>query len=226
MRCMITDPAAKTVLCFGDSNTHGAPSDDPTYTRLPVDVRWPGQLQNRLGPGWNVLEEGLNGRTIDRDDPDEPGRNGRRYLVPCLLSHVPLDVIVLMLGTNDTKTRFGLTAAGIADEWSGFLDDLAANSWNRDGEASTVILVSPIRIDDRQPRYHDEMVSFDASSVEHADALAAAYADLAARRNLVFFDAATVARAGADGIHLTTDSHARLAEALAGLIRVISGARS
>ncbi len=223
---MITDPAATTVLCFGDSNTHGAPSDDPTYTRLAADVRWPGQLQNRLGPGWNVIEEGLNGRTVDRDDPERPGLNGRQYLVPCLLSHAPLDVIVLMLGTNDAKAQFGLTSTGITDEWSGFLDDLRANCWTRDGGAPTVILVSPVRIDDRQARYLDEMESFDAASVRHIDGLAAAYAELAAQQELVFFDAASVARAGTDGIHLSMDSHARLAQSLADLIRGFGFART
>jgi lysophospholipase L1-like esterase len=215
---MITDPAARTVLCFGDSNTHGAPSEDPEYVRLPADVRWPGQLQALLGPGWYVVEEGLNGRTIDRDDPERPGLNGRQYLVPCLLSHAPLDVIVLMLGTNDAKAQFGLTTADITAQWTGFLADLEANCWTRDGGRPAVILVSPVRIDDQQARYVEEMTSFDADSVRHANGLAAAYAGLAARRGLLYFDAATVACAGADGIHLTTDSHGRLAAALAELI--------
>lgn len=87
---MITDPGVVRVLCFGDSNTHGAPSADPTYTRLPADRRWTGVLQTLLGAGFDVVEEGLNGRTTDADYDDRPGCNGRQYLVPFLQTHQPL----------------------------------------------------------------------------------------------------------------------------------------
>src|SRR5690348_7100905 len=100
---MITDPDARRVLCYGDSNTYGVclrdgdtpgtPTPDPAYVRLPADRRWPGVLQRLLGDGYDVLEEGLNGRTVDVDDPDRPGLNGRTYFLPCLLSHRPLDVV-------------------------------------------------------------------------------------------------------------------------------------
>jgi lysophospholipase L1-like esterase len=215
---MITDPAALTVLCFGDSNTHGAPGDDPDYQRLGPDVRWPGQLQRRLGEGWNVIEEGLNGRTINSDYADRPGLNGRSYLIPCLLSHAPLDVVVLMLGTNDVKVDFGLSVAEIAGHWDGFLTDLFANVWTRDNRRPEVILVSPITVDADQARFAEEMDSFDAASVAKSTQLAAAYRPVAERNGLAFFDAATVARAGADGIHLTVASHAQLATALAQVI--------
>src|SRR4051812_47190196 len=70
---VITDPGAVRILCFGDSNTHGTPADDPDYARLPADRRWTGILQSTLGEGFEVVEEGLNGRTTDRDYEDRPG---------------------------------------------------------------------------------------------------------------------------------------------------------
>ena len=96
------------VLCYGDSNTYGR--DARTKGRLPKRERWPGVMQKGLG------EEGLNGRTTVWDDPVRGGskRNGGQYLLPCLESHSPLDLVMLMLGTNDCKARFAVTAHDIA----------------------------------------------------------------------------------------------------------------
>ena len=84
---MLTEPDAVRVLCFGDSNTHGAPGDDPEYVRLGPDVRWTGRLQRLLGDGYDVVEEGLNGRTTDVDCVDRPHCNGRTAFPAALMSH-------------------------------------------------------------------------------------------------------------------------------------------
>src|SRR5579871_1776222 len=107
----------KRVLCYGDSNTWGAApmkhADD--VRRLGPGERWTSVLAQTLGTGWTVVEEGLGARTTVHDDPiDGAHKNGRSYLQPCLESHWPLDVIVVMLGTNDLKPRFGMTATDIA----------------------------------------------------------------------------------------------------------------
>ncbi len=102
----------KRILCYGDSNTWGyIPGSGERY---PEEVRWPTRLQKLLGEDYRIIEEGLNGRTTVVDDPIQPYRCGLEYLRPCLLSHMPLDLVVLMLGTNDTKRRFGLSASEIA----------------------------------------------------------------------------------------------------------------
>lgn len=102
----------RVVLCYGDSNTYG--SVPGGGDRFPRDVRWPGVLAARLGDGWHVVEEGLGGRTTVFDDPILPDRNGKTYLLPCLLSHQPLDLVVVFLGTNDLKARFSASPADIA----------------------------------------------------------------------------------------------------------------
>lgn len=105
----------QTVLCFGDSNTYGV--DPRTQERFAETVRWPGVLRAGLGSDYTVIEEGQPGRTTIHDDPFEDDRNGLRYLGPCLDSHSP-DLVILALGTNDLKHRFGLSpwevAAGAA----------------------------------------------------------------------------------------------------------------
>ena len=98
----------KRILCYGDSNTWGYMV---TGGRFPEDVRWPMRLQMLLGDGYTVIEEGFNGRTTVFDDPVEGGhKSGLTYLPPCVMSHSPLDLIIIMLGSNDLKKRFGMTA--------------------------------------------------------------------------------------------------------------------
>jgi lysophospholipase L1-like esterase len=90
----------RTLVCFGDSNTwgHVAGSDG---ARFPREARWPSRLQRELGEEWDVISEGLGGRTATIERPDSEGRNGLPYLLPCLHSHRPVDALVIYLGTND-----------------------------------------------------------------------------------------------------------------------------
>ena len=93
---------ARTLVCFGDSNTWGyIPGSNGE--RHPHNVRWPVQLQALLGSDCEVIAEGLNGRTASFERADSEGRNGLPYLFPCLLSHAPVDTVVIFLGTNDVN---------------------------------------------------------------------------------------------------------------------------
>ena len=100
------------IVAYGNSNTWGY--DPAIGARFAPDVRWTGIMQRALGPAHKVIEEGLNGRTTVHDDPIEPHRNGLTYLTPCLLSHAPLDLVIISLGCNDLKHRFWLTPGDIA----------------------------------------------------------------------------------------------------------------
>ena len=100
------------VLAFGDSNTWGA--TPATGERLGKSVRWPGVMAAALGSAYEVIEEGMRGRTIAFDDPEEAGRNGLVYFPPCLKSHAPVDLVVVSLGCNDCKARFAASLETIA----------------------------------------------------------------------------------------------------------------
>jgi lysophospholipase L1-like esterase len=214
-----TNPAAFAVLCFGDSNTHGERASDFEAGRLPPDLRWTGRLQRLLGDRYAVIEEGLNGRTTDLEYADRPGWNGRAYLLPCLASHQPLDLVVLMLGTNDMKPEFGRTACDIAAALGGLVDDIQRDALNRAGGPPLVLLVSPVPADDTRPLFEQETApEFDIRSVQVSRQLAPLLRELAEARGVLFADAATVAEVGDDGIHLSIDSHRRLAELLARII--------
>ena len=121
------------VLCYGDSNTWGY--IPVTGGRYAPTVRWTGVMAEQLGPQFSAIEEGQSGRTTVWDDPLEGDKNGLRYLPACLESHMPLDLVILMLGTNDLKARFSLTALdylgfGLPPEyatWGRLLNDGLAN---------------------------------------------------------------------------------------------------
>jgi lysophospholipase L1-like esterase len=214
-----TNPAAFTVLCFGDSNTYGERASDFEQGRLPADVRWTGQLQRLLGDRYAVIEEGLGGRTTDLEYADQPGWSGRAYLVPCLASHRPLDLVVLMLGTNDLKTEFDRSAADIVAASGRLVDDIQGNAVNRAGEPTAVLLVSPVHAEDTRPLFEEETApEFDARSVAVSRQLAPLLGELAHARGVLFADAAAVAEVGDDGLHLSIDSHRRLAGLLARII--------
>lgn len=102
----------KHVVCFGDSNTHGYCAK--TGGRFDENQRWTCLLQKKLGDQWLILEEGLSGRTTTFDDPIHEALSGLDYIYPCLMSHEPVDLLIIMLGTNDTKERFGASAECIA----------------------------------------------------------------------------------------------------------------
>jgi lysophospholipase L1-like esterase len=70
---------------------------------VPAQVRWPGRLARALGDGFDMIAEGLNGRTATVERPDSEGRNGLPYLLPCLQSHAPVDLVIVFLGTNDVN---------------------------------------------------------------------------------------------------------------------------
>jgi lysophospholipase L1-like esterase len=228
VRSVITDPTAVKILCFGDSNTYGVCVDDsddhgfrtrdPDYVRLDADLRWPGVLQRLLGDGYDVLEEGLNGRTTDVDEEGRPGRNGRTYFLPCVLSHQPLDVVVVMLGGNDLKPSFGRSPEEIANALHGYVDDLETNVTDRRGRVPVTVLVGSTVVDDTAPGFRDLVGdNYDPRHASRSRELATETRRVAEERGVLYVDASEV-RPGQDGLHLTLESHAELAELVAAAI--------
>ena len=138
----------RTVVCFGDSNTWGC--EPGTGLRYPREVRWPGRLAAALGDAWHVVEEGLGGRTATLDSPVAPGKNGLDYLVPCLYSHMPLDVIVIFLGTNDMADRYALSATEVARCVGRLVQIVRQTETGIGGAAPAVLLACPPRVGDTE----------------------------------------------------------------------------
>ena len=132
----------KTVLCFGDSNTWGyVPGSEGE--RFPPELRWPRRLAAALGDEWEVIAEGLNGRTATVDSPVAEGRNGLTYLMPCLHSHMPLDIVVIYLGTNDAGDRYSLPAETVAGAVGRLVRVVRTSEAGPGGAAPDVLVVCP-----------------------------------------------------------------------------------
>jgi lysophospholipase L1-like esterase len=207
----------KTVLCFGDSNTWGCiPLTGPAPPRrYGPSRRWPGVLRRELGDGHWVVEEGLNGRTTVWDDALQPHRNGRDLLLPSLLTHQPVDLVIVMLGTNDLKRRFGLSAREIAAGAGLLLDVVAASGCGPRQAAPRALLVCP-----PPPGRLDQFAEEFAGAAERARDLAAHYQAEAAERGCPFVDAgAHIGSSDTDGIHLDAPAHETLGVVLAKQVR-------
>jgi lysophospholipase L1-like esterase len=208
----------RTVLCYGDSNTHGtAPMQTlDGGSRLGRDVRWPGLMARDLAPDWEVIAEGHPGRTTVHDDPVEgPHRNGLTILPAVLESHKPVDVVILMLGTNDLKPRFAVHAPDIALSLERMIGVIRASSCGPDNAAPQVLLVAP------PPVIEVGCLAeiFEGAAVR-SQRLGSAIAAAAARAGVPFVDAADhIAVSPVDGIHYDAAAHATLALALAAVVR-------
>ncbi len=200
----------RTVLCYGDSNTWGF--DPQTGGRFAPNVRWPGVMARGLGEAFRVVEEGLSGRTTVRDDPIEGAhKNGRTYLRACLESHKPIDLVALMLGTNDLKGRFGASASDIAQGAASLAEEILRSGCGTGGGAPAVILVAPPPLGRLT-----ELAEMFEGAAEKSARFAGHYRRFAGQYGCGFLDAGTVATSSdLDGIHLEAEEHRKLGEAVA-----------
>lgn len=203
----------KSVLCYGDSNTHGqAPGGTPLDRFGPLE-RWPGVLRQQLGSGWYVIEEGLSGRTTVHNDPIEGDlKNGRTYLRPCLMSHAPLDLVILMLGTNDLKARFGQPASEVAMGIGCLIYDIKELAPGPDGRVPEIMVVAPPPMLDDIGEWSGIFEGAQTKSHE----LAHAFEVISDSLEVHFFDAAKVISSDpADGFHMSKQAHEDLGKAIA-----------
>jgi lysophospholipase L1-like esterase len=203
----------KTVLCYGDSNTWGY--DPSTQARYPRDVRWPGVLRRELGEGYLVIEEGLNGRTTVWDDPIEGYKNGKSYLIPCLETHKPIDLVIILLGTNDLKVRFSVSAFDIANG-AGVLVDIVQKSAAGPGDAAPqVLLLAPPPVA-RLSGFAEMFEGAEGKSHKFAEH----YARVAQERGCAFLNTGQVIESSdLDGIHLEASEQAKLGRSVAAKVR-------
>ena len=219
---MNTNPAAVTVLCYGDSNVNGIKPD--RSGRFAVDERWTGLLQKQLGEGYYVIEEGLGGRTTDLDhyNPAKPSRNGLEYFRPCLDTHAPLSAILIWLGTNDLKVPYARSPEDIAAALRQYPEHIAQYCEANSLPKPKIVLISPTYVDTHAPAFESSMPTpgvYDEVSAEKSHRLAGPIQQVAEEAGCVFFDAAQVAATGDDGIHMTLESHRSIADSLTRLIK-------
>ena len=211
----------KRILCYGDSNTFGHNPIDGS--RLPRGQRWTGILADLLGDGYEILEEGLCSRTTVHECPDAEGMSGLPYLAPCLLSHRPVDLVILMLGTNDLQVPFSAIPLTVARGAEALVRKIRATLLPPEPQPQ-ILLVSPILIGDVSVNpVFGPLFGFERAQ-EYSRRLAPYYEDIAQRWGCAFLDAAKAASPSPiDGLHMDPSEHEKLARAFAAKIRELLG---
>lgn len=219
----------KRILCYGDSNTHGCnplwtadwENDTQKGVRLSEEERWTGILQKMLGPEYRIIEEGLPGRTTVYPDPVCPYLDGRSSLMQCIASQSPIDLFLVMLGTNDLKVTFSPSVSTLGKAMEVFLKQLLNPYIWEHRIVPPVLVVAPPQI--RNGVTESQFGGmYDEKSAELSKKLAGIYEDLCRRYNCEFLNASLYAKASTlDCIHMNPENHRKLAVAIEEKIKKI-----
>ena len=200
----------KSILCFGDSNTYGVnPENNGRFDRT---ERWTGRLQSLLGPDYYVIEEGYKGRTTCFADDSDPFRSGIKVLDLIMKTHSPLNLVIVMLGTNDFKTQFNMTAKVSAHALKKIVEKIKSYG-------AQVLIVSPIMLG--SDIENSNFWELDRHSAEEIKKTPDFYSRVASLSGSAFFDASTVASTGPDSLHMNAQGHKALAAALYEQVKTI-----
>lgn len=214
------------IICLGDSNTHGYCADpkdcqDSHLLRFNEDERWTRLLQRELGEEYLVVEEGLSGRTTVFDDPLTEGLSALQYITPCLKSHEPVDLLIIMLGTNDVKERFGANPFAVGQGMRRLVGKAkATDCWG--GKAPNILIIAPPVIGEgiyRSPLAQE----MGAGCVEKSQRVPGHYRIVAKETGCHFLDANEMGDLfnKVDFMHLTRAGHAQLATTLGQVIPLL-----
>lgn len=216
----------QNILVFGDSITWGWVPTTPIVptTRYAEEDRWPTIMGVALGDGYNIITEGLSGRTTNIDDPTAPGlMNGADYLDSAVVSHEPLDLVIIMLGTNDTKSYLDRSPLEIGlglGELINIVQEGSGLGWYEYGSPEILVVSPPPLGQEIDPGASED---FEGGAAK-IDQLPAIYSGIAEIAGVRFFDAATVvdlSHVGPDGIHLLAEGNDALGNAVAEEVTVI-----
>lgn len=210
----------KTILAYGDSLTWGF--DAINRDRHALEDRWPSVLGAVLGSDIHVVADGLNGRATAYDDwTADCDRNAARTLPTALHAHAPLDLVILMLGTNDMKAQVAGSAVAAARGMRRLIELVDRHAWPFPYDTPQILIVSPPPITETGD---PDFAALYAGAREQSAMLASFYADLADETGVGFFDAGSVARTSSvDGVHLDAANTAAIGRGIAPIARLMLG---
>ncbi len=201
------------ILCYGDSNTWGYISGSD-HQRYGESERWTKILGKKLGANFEIIEEGLNSRTLISNDerPGKEGKNGFQYLIPCLDTHDPIDLVILMLGTNELKSVYHRTSNDIGNMLEEYFVKtiLGRKSQIKNSYPKLLIVTPPIVNEEANYCKGDNKY---VGATQKSKDLDAIYKKIAEKYNCYFVSNEGLTT-GIDGVHLTKESHELLANKL------------
>lgn len=217
------------ILCFGDSNTWGViprwydttvPSD-----RYDENTRWPQVMASLLVEKFQIIEEGLGGRTTVYDLPDSPGKNGKAYLLPCIQTHRPLDLVIVMLGTNDLHMSEPLKEEDLGKGIQELIELVQEHpNCGRRFQTAKILVIAPIEVwpsdpngrTSVYPRFHGEWATYLSRLFPKV------YKEIAEEYGCFFLNAALYAvPSPGDGVHMLPEGHIALGKAVAAKVAEI-----
>ena len=203
----------KKIMCYGDSNTYGyVPAGEGA--RYEKNKRWCGILAELLGDEYLLIEAGHNGRTTDQDVPFDPERNGLACVSAQLKENQPLDLVIVMLGTNDTKEEFGRDEKRIGQGLKALVEKIQKELESMQGHQPQILIISPANVRE-DAEYGPFGHEFSARSYKVSQKLAEEFRTIAEETGSMFFNAAEfIETSPLDGIHLSEESHHVLAHNL------------
>jgi len=210
--------AMKNILAFGDSLTWGFIAG--TWERHPFDVRWPNVLAAGLHGKARVIEEGHNGRTTVFDDPTTgDDRNGARILPVLLSTHQPLDLVIILLGTNDIKFANRCRAFDASMGMGRLVQIVQTFPYQAWAPKPQVLIVAPPALVPTDDEWFNDLWGH---AIEESKLFAKHYARVAEEMGVHFFDAGSVAKADkTDGGHLDADNTKATGTALVPVVKRI-----
>ncbi len=205
---------ARTIVCYGDSNTWGAipKSDD----RLPRSVCWPSVLQKLLGDDYEVINEGLSGRTLVAHDPANPHRTGITHLASILRTHEPIGMFIIMLGTNDINSRHNLEAKDISDHLAKTIKFIQVEQERSKTKFEILVICPPTPVQPDNGKIDEGMKKWP----EIYQQLPRLFKEVAEKNDCIFMNAGDyITSSKVDGYHLDAESHIKLAEAIGRIVK-------
>ena len=200
---------AKTIVCYGDSNTWGSVprgGEVQGRTRYPRSVRWTGVLQKLLGENYEIRNEGTSARTFVAKEEDKPERTGITHLPSILKTNAPVDLVIIALGTNDTKGRYELTTEMIANHLEQTIQLI-----KKEDIKNILVLCPPIPVLNSVGKFYEDF----ENSVEKISKFPKLFQKVADKYNCSFVNAGDyIVASNKDGLHFDPETHTKLAEIL------------
>ena len=208
----------KVIVCYGDSNTWGYKPEkvppEPGFSRFGYNERWPGRLQMHLGADYKIEEEGLSGRTTAFEDPFNPNLNGLKFIDCCLTIKSPLDLLIIALGTNDTKEYFSVSAFHIAMGLEQLILKALSGQYGPNGKEPEILIISPPPIRDSISEKWTGQI-FGKGALEKSKAISKEYQKIARKHHCHFLDMALLVECSdIDGVYLDAANHDKFAKAI------------
>ena len=198
------------ILCYGDSNTWGyIPGSN--HQRYDENTRWTRLLSKKLGKDYEIIEEGLSGRTLISNDPrpGKEGRSGYQYLIPCLATHEPIDLVILMLGTNELKSTYNTSLEEIKDIVENNFVKVILNTKSKiTNKSPKLLLIAPPLINEDADSNTKQLYLNGTAISKQFNNIYKTIAD----NNKCYFLSNDGLAPGIDGIHLDKENHKLLAE--------------